>query len=40
VGDGIMRLLEAGRFRANLLPVFESLVTIIKREIARQQEIE
>jgi molybdopterin synthase catalytic subunit len=40
VGDDIMRLLVAGRFRTDVLPVFESLLTIIKREIVREQEIE
>ncbi|MCU0579282.1 MAG: molybdenum cofactor biosynthesis protein MoaE [Desulfobacterota bacterium] len=40
VGDDIMRLLVAGRFRTDVLPVFESLLTMIKREIVREQEIE
>lgn len=40
VGDDIMRLLVAGRFRTDVLPVFESLLTIIKREIVREQEIQ
>jgi molybdopterin synthase catalytic subunit len=38
VGDDIMRLLVAGRFRTDVLPVFESLLTTIKREIVREQE--
>jgi molybdopterin synthase catalytic subunit len=40
VGDDIMRLLVAGRFRTDVLPVFESLLTTIKREIVREQEID
>jgi molybdopterin synthase catalytic subunit len=40
VGDDIMRLLVAGRFRTDVLPVLESLLTTIKREIVREQEID
>jgi molybdopterin synthase catalytic subunit len=40
VGDDIMRLLVAGRFRTDVLPVFESLLTTIKQEIVREQEID
>ena len=40
VGDDIMRLLVAGRFRTDVLPVFESLLTTIKREIVQEQEID
>ena len=40
VGDDIMRLLVAGRFRTDVLPVFESLLTTIKKEIVREQEID
>lgn len=40
VGDEIMVLLVAGRFRTDVLPVFESLLTTVKREIVQEQEID
>ena len=40
VGDNIMLLLVAGRFRTDVLPVFEELLTVIKSEIVTEKEIE
>lgn len=37
-GDDIMRVLVAGRFRTDVLPVFESLISVIKNEIVNEQE--
>ncbi len=39
VGDDIMLLLVAGRFRTDVLPIFEFVLTTIKKEIVREQEI-
>jgi molybdopterin synthase catalytic subunit len=39
IGDDIMCLLVAGRFRTDVLPVFEHVLTIIKKEIVKEQEI-
>lgn len=39
VGDNIMMLLVAGRLRTDVLPVFEELLSIIKKEIVREEEI-
>jgi molybdopterin synthase catalytic subunit len=39
VGDDIMFLVVAGRFRTDVVPVFEELLSVIKREIATEQEI-
>ena len=38
VGDDIMIVLVAGRFRTDVLPVFESLISIIKNEIVTERE--
>lgn len=38
VGDDIMMLLVAGRLRTDVLPVFQELLSIIKKEIVREQE--
>ena len=38
VGDDIMRVLVAGRFRTDVLPVFESLLSLIKNEIVNEHE--
>jgi molybdopterin synthase catalytic subunit len=38
-GDDIMNLCIAGRFRTDVLPVFEELLTIIKKEIVIEEEI-
>ena len=40
VGDDIMFLLVAGRFRTDVLPVFESVLSTIKNEIVSEQELE
>jgi len=40
VGDHIMILLVVGRFRSDVLPVFESTLSIIKREIVREEELD
>ncbi|HVN24158.1 MAG TPA: molybdenum cofactor biosynthesis protein MoaE [Syntrophorhabdales bacterium] len=39
VGDDIMLVLVAGRFRTDILPVFTELLTAIKGEIVREREI-
>ena len=39
VGDDIMLLLVAGRFRADVLPVFEELLSVIKSEIVTEEEV-
>jgi molybdopterin synthase catalytic subunit len=39
IGDDIMLLLVAGRFRTDVLPVFEFVLSTIKKEIVREQEI-
>jgi molybdopterin synthase catalytic subunit len=38
VGDNIMFLLVAGRFRTDVLPVFETTLSIIKKEIVDERE--
>jgi molybdopterin synthase catalytic subunit len=38
VGDDIMRVLVAGRFRTDVLPVFEQLLSTIKGEIVSEEE--
>lgn len=38
VGDTIMYVAVAGRFRTDVLPAFESLVAAIKTEVVREQE--
>jgi len=39
VGDDLMLLLVAGRFRTDVLPVFEETLTIIKKEIVNEEEM-
>ncbi len=39
VGDDIMRLLVAGRFRTDVLPVLQELLTFIKSHIVHEEEI-
>lgn len=39
VGDDIMLLLVAGRFRTDVLPVFESTLWIVKHEIVKEEEL-
>ena len=40
VGDDIMFLLVAGRFRTDVLPVFESTLSTIKNKIVKESEID
>jgi molybdopterin synthase catalytic subunit len=39
IGDDIMKVCVAGRFRTDILPVFEELLTRIKTEIVREEEV-
>jgi len=39
VGDNIMFLLVAGRFKTDVLPVFEELLSLIKNEIVAEEEV-
>lgn len=39
VGDDIMNVCVAGRFRTDVLPVFQELIAIIKKEIVREEEM-
>ena len=39
IGDDIMTVLVAGRFRTDVLPVFEALVAAIKNEVVREREL-
>ena len=39
VGDDIMNVCVAGRFRTDVLPVFQDLITRIKTEIVREEEM-
>lgn len=39
VGDDIMLVLVAGRFRTDVLPALESFVSVIKNEIVNEEEI-
>ncbi len=39
VGDDIMNVSVAGRFRKDVLPVFQELITVIKTEIVKEEEI-
>jgi len=39
VGDDIMYICVAGRFRKDILPVFQELITLIKTEIVREEEL-
>lgn len=38
IGDPIMYVLVAGRFRTDVLPAFESLISAIKKEVVTEQE--
>lgn len=40
IGDDIMYVLVAGRFRTDVLPVFQELLTTIKSEIVREKEVD
>jgi molybdopterin synthase catalytic subunit len=39
VGDDIMYLLVAGRFRTDVLPVLQELLSTVKGEIVREEDI-
>jgi molybdopterin synthase catalytic subunit len=39
VGDDIMCLLVAGRFKTDVLPALEELLSLVKREIVTEEEI-
>ena len=39
VGDNIMFVLVAGRFKTDVLPVFEELLSLIKNEIVTEEEV-
>jgi len=38
IGDDIMKVCVAGRFRKDVLPVFQELITMIKTEIVKEEE--
>jgi len=38
IGDDIMYVLVAGRFRTDVLPVFQDLIRTIKSEIVKEEE--
>ncbi len=38
IGDDIMKVCVAGRFRTDILPVFQELLTLIKTEIVHEEE--
>jgi molybdopterin synthase catalytic subunit len=40
IGDDIMYVCVAGRFRKDVLPVFQELITTIKTEIVKEEELE
>jgi molybdopterin synthase catalytic subunit len=39
IGDDIMNVCVAGRFRKDVLPVFQELITIIKTQIVSEEEL-
>jgi molybdopterin synthase catalytic subunit len=39
VGDDIMYVLVAGRFRTDVLPVLQELLTYIKTEVVKEEEL-
>lgn len=39
VGDNIMYLLVAGRFRTDIMPVFDAVLSTIKKEVVKEQEL-
>ncbi len=39
LGDDIMYVCVAGRFRKDVLPVFQELITLIKTEIVKEEEL-
>jgi molybdopterin synthase catalytic subunit len=40
VGDDIMNVCVAGRFRTDVLPVLQELLTIIKRDVVNEEEVQ
>lgn len=38
IGDSIMYVLVAGRFRTDVLPAFESLISAIKKDVVIEKE--
>jgi molybdopterin synthase catalytic subunit len=40
IGDDIMFLLVAGRFRTDVLPVLQELLSIVKNEIVHEEELQ
>ena len=40
VGDNIMLLLVAGRFKTDVLPVLEELLALVKNEIVTEEEVQ
>ena len=40
IGDDIMNVCVAGRFRTDVFPVFQELMTSIKTEIVEEKEVE
>jgi molybdopterin synthase catalytic subunit len=40
VGDNIMLLLVAGRFKTNVFPVLEELLSIIKTQVVTEEEVQ
>jgi molybdopterin synthase catalytic subunit len=40
IGDDIMIVLVAGRFRTDVLPVFQELLSTIKNEIVYEKEVD
>jgi molybdopterin synthase catalytic subunit len=40
VGNDIMKVCVAGRFRTDVLPVLQELLTIIKRDVVREEEVQ
>jgi molybdopterin synthase catalytic subunit len=39
IGDDIMSVCVAGRFRKDVLPVFQELISMIKTEIVKEEEM-
>lgn len=39
IGDDIMNVCVAGRFRKDVLPVFQELITMIKTQIVTEEEL-
>jgi len=39
IGDDIMYVLVAGRFRTDVLPVLQELLTYVKTEVVKEEEV-